>query len=186
MAMRLLGLGVRLVAGYSFFSLLLSFAVIHRFDEPWTTDARLGMTSDDHHAAPNRPPKTGITIPLSKRFFPTYGTKEFFEKCAWTASTRQLNANCTFLVRPKSETSEGISHWIPQIVAGHFLAQQTGCSLYFDYGPDIDVHQVLMPLPAVDKFHPINWTVPSDFNCNETGHSPTCFLPRPSYAGKRA
>ena len=191
--MRLLGLGVRLVAGYSFCSLLLSVVVIHRFVEkgevPLATDARLGIISEgndafDDHASLKRPPKTDITIPLSTRFFPTYGTKEFFEKCAWTATTRhQLNANCTFLVRPKPETNEGISHWIPQIVAGHFLAQQTGCNLYFDYGPGINVHRVIMPFPSVDKFQPINWTVPSNFDCNETGHSPTCFLPRPSYVG---
>ena len=123
-AMRLLGLGVRLVAGYSFFSLLLSFAVIHRFERSmpsWTTDARLGHgTTDDHTAAPNRPPKTDITIPLSTRFFPTYGTKEFFEKCAWTAATRQLNANCTFLVRPKSRDKRG-----------HFSLDTSDCSRSF-------------------------------------------------------
>jgi len=186
--MRLLELGIRLMAGYSAFSLLLGLSIIHsklEKEPPWTRNSG-GSPLDIAALQPTKTDlKAEISTPISTRFFPTYGTDEYFQQCGWTSQkSDRSKRDCTFLVRPKPETAEGISHWIPQIVAGHLLAQQTGCNLYFDYGPNISIQQVLTPFPIMDStdFQPFNWTVPSGFVCNET-ESSTCFLPRPNYAG---
>ena len=67
---------------------------------------------------------------------------------------------------------EGISDWIAQTVSGHLLARQKGCNLYLDYGPDVDIHQVLTPSSNN------NWTVPDGFDCNNNKHY---FRTQPDY-----
>lgn len=145
-------------------------------------------------AAPQPPPEVHassavLNTPVSTRFFPTYGTEEFVQQCGYTSQYRNNELNCTFLVRPPPDSGEGISHWIPQIVAAHLYAQQTGCALYFDYGPDINIQQVLQPFPVLEssQFQPTNWTLPEGFDsiCNETV-SPSCFLPRPTFGGLKS
>ena len=176
-------LGIRLVAGYSVFSLLLSLLIF-----PSDFEAEPAWASRGSHLAGVLQVKTDnvkITTPVSTRFFPSYGTQEFFQQCDWAAQRSDIIRNCTFLVRPPPDMDEGISHWISQIVSGHHLAQQTGCSLFFDYGPDIDIQQVLTPFPTMDGFQAVNWTAPVGFDCNGTYPS-ACFLPRPAYSLTKA
>jgi hypothetical protein len=52
---------------------------------------------------------------------------------------------------------------------GHLFAQQTGCKLLFDYGPNISIHDVLTPNTDFDH---VNWRVPSGFDCERE----RCFL----------
>ena len=91
-----------------------------------------------------------ITTPITTRFFPTYGTPEFFQQCRWTAR-RQTNNNCTMLARPNPQTNEGISNHFAEIVSGHMIAQQKGCLFYFDYGPEVDIEKVLIPFPVIEE-----------------------------------
>ena len=145
--MRLLELGLHLVAGYFVLSLFVGLSVIHTQPEgeqpSWSKErssfdcALIGAAS------------------ASTRFFPTYGTNKFARQCGWTNSWKIDNErNCTFLARPWPGTNERLSDWVPQIVSGYLLAIQKGCRLYFDYGEGIDIHQVLTPLSSS-----INWTV---------------------------
>jgi len=127
-----------------------------------------------------------ITTPVSTRFFPTYGTNAFFRQCGWTTQRSKKHSNCTFLARPNPQTNEGISDWIPQIVSGHLMAQQKGCQLLFDYGDNVDMDEVLTPFPVLESvrsagYQPINWTVPSDFDCPQNKHPRTCFRTTEDY-----
>jgi hypothetical protein len=101
-------------------------------------------------------------LPVKARRFPIFGTESFATQCSWTRPNTDENLNCKFLARPPPNGGEGISNWVSQIVKGHLLAQQTGCNLLFDYGPDISIHDVLTPNTVFDH---INWRVPSGFDC---------------------
>jgi hypothetical protein len=35
--------------------------------------------------------------------------------------------------------SEGISHWVSQVVSGYLVAQLTGCDFFLDYDEGIDI-----------------------------------------------
>lgn len=155
-----LDLSVCLVAGYSIISLLLCFCSIHYFDLPNVEPSWADAVGVSGLAAsnPDQLEKKDITTPstpLSTRFFPTYGTQKFLQQCGWAARRTNIHRNCTFLVRPPTDMEEGISHWISQVVSGHHYAQQTGCSLYFDYGPNIDIQQVVTPFPSRTTFIPL-------------------------------
>lgn len=121
----------------------------------------------------------GSPLPVKDRRFPMYSTAAFSRQCPWTEQKADKNLNCTFLARPSPNGGEGISDWLSQIVVGHLLAQQTGCSLLLDYGPVINIHEVLTPISNLDSVHPpINWRVPSGFDCER---DPRCFVAGPFY-----
>eukprot|EP00562_Extubocellulus_spinifer_P000976 CAMPEP_0178483246 /NCGR_PEP_ID=MMETSP0696-20121128/7136_1 /TAXON_ID=265572 /ORGANISM="Extubocellulus spinifer, Strain CCMP396" /LENGTH=406 /DNA_ID=CAMNT_0020110759 /DNA_START=205 /DNA_END=1425 /DNA_ORIENTATION=- len=77
--------------------------------------------------------------------FPKHGTPDFSKQCNWTAP--DVNGpDCTFIVRPSQKDGEGITKWISAIASAYILARQAGCKLQFDYGPHVDIRQVLTPL----------------------------------------
>ena len=116
----------------------------------------------------------GSPLSAENRRFPKYGTTAFSHQCPWTEPKTDKNLNCTFLARPSPNSGEGISNWVAQIVTAHLLAQQTGCNLLFDYGPDINIHEVLTPISNLDSVHPtVNWRVPPGFDCEEDHR---CFI----------
>jgi len=95
--------------------------------------------------------------------FPKFGTPEFSRQCNWTFLPQ--SDDCTFFVRPKPESTEGISDWISAITKGYLLAKQAGCRLLLDYGPGVDVQGVLSLQSTLDSSS--NWLVPVDFDCKE-------------------
>ena len=97
--------------------------------------------------------------------FPKYGTEEFTRQCNWTLPTLQDTTDrpCAYLVRPPVRSNEGIADWASQITKAYIEAKQVGCKVFFDYGLDVDISQVLTPFPGHD-FH--NWTVPDWVECN--------------------
>ena len=101
-------------------------------------------------------------IKLDSRRFPKYGTPFFEQTCNWTTTVPQNDADCTILVRPKPTHHEGIADWAANIVQGYILAQlKGGCRLLMDYGPAVDLSQVITP--HMHGFH--NWTVPVGYDC---------------------
>jgi len=98
--------------------------------------------------------------------FPKYGTEEYAKQCPWVLSSKDKNHhfnNCSFYAGPSAGSGEGIAQWIAQVTAGFMLAQQANCHYYVDYGPVVDLTQVLRPAG------PHNWTAP-------TGMDPrTCY-----------
>jgi len=182
-SMRLLDIGLILVAGYSTVSFFVGFSII--FPKPLGGDHQSWRESggsqfaDAPQAKTTRPPQ--ISTPVSTRFFPTYGTDEFFQQCGWTSQKGDENSNCTILARPNPRTPEGISDWIPQIVSGHMIARQKACNLFFDYGDNVDIEQILLPFPAMESathYRPINWRAPSGFECQSDKN---CFCTEPDY-----
>ena len=107
-----------------------------------------------------------VTSQVSTSRVPEYefGTEEYSRRCGWNAY-RGNTENCTFLSRPAPNSTEGISHWVAQVVSAYLLAQQAGCNIIFDYGPGIDISQV-MSLNSHD------WTVPDGYDCRL---DPRCF-----------
>jgi len=130
-----------------------------------------------------------------RRRFPEYGTPEFSALCPWADDTtatssrvskaatpplwRQHNdeligKNCTFLVRPRSGSNEGIASWTSEVVKGHLRVAQTSCNLLIDYGKyHVDVSSVVHPyqgqgmgdtLREVQRY---NWTAPFQFQCDK-------------------
>ena len=95
---------------------------------------------------------------MSSRRFPKYGTKEFTQQCNWTMIQKQEDADCNLLLRPEQGSREGIADWIARASTGYILSKETGCQLLMDYGDDVDIHQVLMPLST-------DWTIPHGFQC---------------------
>jgi hypothetical protein len=122
------------------------------------------------------------------RRFPKYGTAAFIKRCPWATQNPVKKRNCAILARPLPPFQEGVSNWVAQIAAGRILAQQTGCDFLMDYAYSrsvnkamdvVNIHEVLTPFTNHDSGHPpINWTVPSGFNCIE---GRLCFVAQPGY-----
>ena len=145
-----------LVAAYTIGTFLISVELVE-------SDQKRSRESRRRHQS-----STSISPPKAagpQRRFPQYGTAEFSRQCNWTVY-RGNTRNCRFLARPAPR--EGIGFWIPQIVAGHMLAQQAGCDISFDYGPGVDLTEILLP----PFRHEWNWTISHDYEC-ET--DPRCF-----------
>jgi hypothetical protein len=188
--MKLLDLSACLIIGYVILTGFLGSFVVHfQLDgkPPWTRGDGLKTHAS---AAANTTTAVNdtlkITTPITTRFFPTYGTREFFQQCRWTAR-RQTNNNCTILARPNPQTHEGISNHFAEIVSGHMLAQQKGCLFYSDYGPDVDIEKVVTPFPVIEaepaqdggySYQPHQWIPPPDFDCQKRQQ---CFLTQADY-----
>lgn len=159
-----------LLLGYTVVSFFLSHSILNSLteEEPWVKG---GSESRSDAQRPNARPAlipteeqvynhvllattTNTTTSLPRRF-PIYGTAEFSNQCAWT-DYKGNTGNCTLLARPDTGQHEGISDWISLVVGTHILAQQAKCDLYFDYGPEIDMSQILTSFPNSQ-----NWTVPT-------------------------
>lgn len=170
---RLLLASALLVLGYAVVSLLASARILNGFEgeEPsWAkrtiefrseSDTKTARDSDHSKNITkttynSRLPNTNET---TLRRFPEYGTAAFSRLCGWT-EYKEKRGNCTFLLRPKSGQNEGISDWVCEITTNLLYAQQAGCDLLFDYGPGIDISQVLTPFPDSR-----NWRVPRGFHC---------------------
>lgn len=125
-------------------------------------------------SASNSSQTSTITVQSSRRF-PRFGTPEFLEKCNWTFSSALEPKGCTSVLRPRETETEGIASWIFNMLEGYILTklQGDGCQLMFDYGPNVDINQVLVPNRADN-----NWTIPSGYTsfCNGTN----CSEPRMS------
>ena len=107
--------------------------------------------------------------PKLSRRFPKFGTPEFAQLCNWTKQPVSLERNCTLWARPSPESHEGISKWISDIIRSHLQAKLRGCHLLIDYGPDVDIHQVITPIQNTHSGSAslaMNWTVPSGFDCS--------------------
>ena len=98
--------------------------------------------------------------------FPQYGTLEFSKICSWNANAHvdaDSQPDCTFLVRPLPSSNEGVSAFMSEVAAAYIYGLQLDCRLLLDYGPGVDVGQVVEP---VDDLSRNNWTVPHGFdNC---------------------
>ena len=100
--------------------------------------------------------------------FPKYGTAEFAEQCNWSLFPSRDETNCTVLARPQPDEFQGLAKWISQIVSGHILARQAACKLLFDYGQDVNIHEIITPFPSFNLstgIQPMNWSTPSGFEC---------------------
>eukprot|EP00545_Synedropsis_sp_CCMP1620_P000550 CAMPEP_0119016388 /NCGR_PEP_ID=MMETSP1176-20130426/12511_1 /TAXON_ID=265551 /ORGANISM="Synedropsis recta cf, Strain CCMP1620" /LENGTH=526 /DNA_ID=CAMNT_0006969771 /DNA_START=57 /DNA_END=1637 /DNA_ORIENTATION=- len=109
--------------------------------------------------------------------FPTFGTGEFIRQCPWTLSKPSNKGACTILARPPPTSGEGVSQWTAIVVAGHMMAQQSGCRFLLDYGPNVTVTQVLEPFAGS-----IDWRMPSDYNCSDLQNN--CHISSGSYIDK--
>jgi len=106
--------------------------------------------------------------PLASRRFPKFGTTGFEKKCSWATQPTPLQPKCTLLARPKPAEWEGISQWASDGVESFILAKLIGCEFFMDYGPGINVHEVLIPVSTRHSgttSQPLNWTVPADLDC---------------------
>lgn len=104
----------------------------------------------------------GTLSAASSRRFPRYGAAEFARQCNWTKYAPEDN-NCTLLLRPKTDENEGLADWVSRVVSGHISAKMRGCQFYIDYGPEVDVQQVLTPYKSEEGA--LDWTVPPEFKC---------------------
>jgi len=102
------------------------------------------------------------------RRFPRYGSHEVARRCSWTMQPLALEQKCTILARPMPRDKEGMSQWVSDVVKAHLQARLLGCKLLIDYGPSVQLHEVLTPapdLPGGTASDHLNWTVPSGFEC---------------------
>jgi len=98
-------------------------------------------------------------IAVPQRRFPVFGSKEFIKQCPWAVVRQTQTTNdCTFLLRPQPSGNEGITEWVSKAASAYISAQQTGCRLLMDYGNQVDLSQILIPV--------INWTIPPGFSCS--------------------
>lgn len=103
------------------------------------------------------------------RRFPNYGTTAFAQQCNWTLKPMPLEPNCTIWATPHPTSNEGISEWASNVVKTYLQAKLFDCRFLIDYGPHIDIHQVLMPISDLRSGYAspaMNWTVPSGFDCS--------------------
>jgi len=106
--------------------------------------------------------------PLAARRFPKFGTREFAKQCSWTTQPTPMEPKCTLLARPRPAEWEGISQWVADDATTFILAKLIGCEFFMDYGPGINIHEVLIPVSTRNPgstSQPLNWTVPADFEC---------------------
>jgi len=106
--------------------------------------------------------------------FPRLDTDEFRERCPWTSITSgSAYRNCTVFMTPSPDEYEGISQWNSEVVMSYMLARMAHCRLYIDYGPDVDIHSVLVPavdfVSQDDTLSPLidDWRVPDGFVCRK-------------------
>ncbi len=159
-----------MLLGYALLSFHLSINLLYSFqeDEPWTK--RISQYESGEEPLSKRPPSkqpaatkrlgnvataATNTTPSLHHPFPEFGTPEFSKQCTWT-EYKGNTGNCTLLVRPQPGDHEGIGQFLPNVVTAHLLAQQAGCDLILDYGPGIEMTDILLPNAR-------NWTVPRGF-----------------------
>ena len=116
--------------------------------------------------------------------FPKYGTKEFARQCNWTIQAMPQELSCTIWARPNPVGHEGISHWTSDIVTGYLLARLARCNFLMDYGPGVNINEILTPATSPSSgsaSQPLNWTVPTGFDCKRQPSDKICVeYPSPS------
>jgi hypothetical protein len=162
--------------------------VIEKRDPPPLIRGNKPETSKTHVTDESKAKVTQDGSSFEDRRFPTYGTAAFTRRCPWVTRNPVKKRNCTILARPLPPFQEGISNWVAQIAAGRILSQQTGCEFRMDYVyakrvnkpmDVVNIHEVLTPFTNLYSDHPpINWTVPSGFDCHE---GRLCFVAQPGY-----
>eukprot|EP00978_Attheya_sp_CCMP212_P015858 scaffold40990_cov56-Attheya_sp.AAC.2 len=101
-----------------------------------------------------------VSSPRPSRRFPLFGTPEFTQKCPWVIQTHNNKFDCIVFIQPRKGGNEGIAEWVDLIAKGFIYATLKGCQLVLNYGPIVDVSQVLSPVSPR-----WNWTVPQNAEC---------------------